>query len=202
MLKTENKTKETTSFEVPPIKSSTIIGGAGSTKRKESDFYPTPEKATIALIDFLNIPLDVAIWEPACGEGHISKVFDSRSYSVISTDLIDRGYGEGDVNFLTHPVKMGDWVVTNPPFTLASQFIEKCIDFDLDGFAIFLKSQYWHASSRTELFEDNPPSYVLPLNWRPSFLEEEKGKSPTMDFSWMVWQKGATDTRYRILRRP
>lgn len=47
MLKTESKTRETTSFEVPPIKSSTIIGGAGSTKLKESDFYPTPEKATI-----------------------------------------------------------------------------------------------------------------------------------------------------------
>jgi len=35
------------------------------------------------------------IWEPACGDGAISRVLEAAGYQVISTDLIDRGYGQG-----------------------------------------------------------------------------------------------------------
>lgn len=41
------------------------------------------------------------IWEPACGEGHISKVLAAHGYEVISTDLIYRGFGDPEpLNFL------------------------------------------------------------------------------------------------------
>lgn len=40
------------------------------------------------------------VWECACGEGHLSKVLKNRGYEVLSTDLIDRGYGIGNIDFL------------------------------------------------------------------------------------------------------
>jgi hypothetical protein len=65
-----------------------------------------------------------------------------------------------------------------------------------------LKSQYWHAKKRSELFIKNPPAFVLALNWRPDFLDGERGGASTMEVLWTVWLKGQTDTRYRILPRP
>jgi len=38
----------------------------------EQDFYPTPKEATQALLD--REEFEGNIWEPACGEGHMSKV--------------------------------------------------------------------------------------------------------------------------------
>jgi len=36
-----------------------------------------------------------SIWEPACGDGAISKVLLAAGFDVVSTDLIDRGFGTG-----------------------------------------------------------------------------------------------------------
>ena len=74
---------------------------------------------------------------------------------------------------------------------------------------MLLKSQYWHAAKRAQLFREIPPSYVLPLTWRPDFLFKErngeKGASPLMDVMWCVWltphMQGAY-TEYKPLMRP
>ena len=61
--------------------------------RAEHDYYATDPRAIELLLDeekFSN-----RIWECACGEGHISKVLEQKGYDVLSTDLIDRGYGTG-----------------------------------------------------------------------------------------------------------
>jgi hypothetical protein len=56
------------------------------------------------------------IWEPACGDGAISKVLEAAGYDVISTDLIDRGFGQGGVDFLKTTKALGRNIVTNPPY--------------------------------------------------------------------------------------
>ncbi|GAB7057372.1 hypothetical protein JCM16163A_41210 [Paenibacillus sp. YK5] len=92
-------------------------------------------------------------------------------------------------------------IITNPPFNLSADFILKAIG-EADVVAMVLKSQYWHASKRTKLFQQYPPAYVLALNWRPDFLNKERGGSPTMECLWTVWIRGQEDTRYRILAKP
>ena len=76
-------------------------------------------------------------------------------------------------------------------------------------FAFLLKSQYWNATCRRKLFDEIPPSYILPLTWRPDFffkkrMPGEKG-SPLMDVMWCVWLtpwKNDIQTVYRPLTRP
>lgn len=68
------------------------------TEREEHDYYATEPKATELLMGLEKF--DHNIWECACGEGHISKVLEKHGYAVKSTDLIDRGFGEGGVRFL------------------------------------------------------------------------------------------------------
>jgi hypothetical protein len=83
-------------------------------KRAAYEFYPTPPEATRALLSVESFEGD--IWEPACGDGAISKVLKASGYQVVSTDLIDRGYGAGGHNFLKSNTPLAKNIITNPPY--------------------------------------------------------------------------------------
>jgi hypothetical protein len=75
------------------------------------DFFPTPAWATHALIDNEKFMGD--IWEPACGDGAMSRVLAQTGQQVISSDLYRRGFGEIGVDFLDND-RRADNIVTNP----------------------------------------------------------------------------------------
>ena len=66
--------------------------------RQKDDWYPTPPAATKALLDVEGFGHEV--WEPACGDGAISKLLDEWGFRSISTDLNDYSYGKSGVDFL------------------------------------------------------------------------------------------------------
>ena len=173
-----------------------IVGGNDTGKRVAMDFYPTPPEATAALLNFLRLP-DLKIWEPACGENDMVNVMRDRGYDVVGTD-INMG-----VDFLTTEVPDGvNWIITNPPFSHAEHFIRRCLEHGLP-FALLLKSQYWHAKKRLDLFREHPPAYVLPLTWRPNFqFKQDDSSSPLMDVMWCVWRGAADETLYLPLWKP
>ncbi len=177
------------------IQASRMIGGNPGGKRTESDFYPTPPDVTEALLRFLNLPPYTRVWEPACGDGHMSKVMTQYDLVVIESDI---RYGQ---DFLTTEDVDCDWIITNPPFSIADKFVERCIASG-KPFALLLKSQYWHAKKRLKMFRKFPPTFVCPLTWRPDFLFEQEGKhSPLMDVMWVIWNPSPI-TRYVPLERP
>lgn len=181
---------------------SAIIGSQKTHARKPADFYPTPPDATWVLLEWLGLPRGTRVKEPACGDGAMARVLEASGLSVDASDLrSDSGYGRGGVDYIKTPGERTDWVITNPPFNVAVGFIETALA-QTPNVAMLLKSQFWHARSRIELFERSPPAAVLPLTWRPSFLEAERGNSPLMDVMWVVWRAGVTQTRYQPLRRP
>lgn len=177
-------------------------------KRKAADFYPTPPDVTLALMDFLNLPPTTVVWEPASGDGAMARVLQRRFEKVIASDLRDDDsiYGTKGVDFLaTAPATPSpDWIVTNPPFNVAEDFIRKARSVT-PNVAMLLKSQYWHAARRLKLFEEHPPAHILALTWRPAFLEQERGRSPLMDVIWVIWsaENSATgETRFTPIGRP
>ena len=170
-----------------------LTTGGKKENRRSLDFYPTPPECTVALMEFLNLSPCI-IWEPAAGDGAIVKVLESYGHKVIATD-IQTGY-----DFLK-TVGTADAIITNPPFNLSHEFILKALH-DAPIVAMVLKSQYWHAKKRFDLYKQNPPSYVLPLTWRPDFMGGEGGGSPTMEVHWTVWIKGNTGCKYIPLKKP
>jgi hypothetical protein len=60
--------------------------------RHPEDFYPTPPAGTLALLGVEKFR--GKIWEPACGDGRMSRVLEESGLSMMSSDLYDRGYGE------------------------------------------------------------------------------------------------------------
>ena len=73
--------------------------------REKDDFYATHPKTTMTFLDAFGLELDgKSILEPACGSGHISRVLCHYFpiSDIVSTDLVDRGYGQGGIDFLTY----------------------------------------------------------------------------------------------------
>lgn len=175
-----------------------LANGSAKNKRRALDYYPTPPDVTHALMRFLGLH-PCTIWEPACGDGAMSDVLAQYGHTVVSTDLRHTGYGEGGLDFLSVSREC-DAIITNPPFDKSEDFIRHALR-QARMVAMLLKSQYWHARKRAALFDEYPPSYVLPLTWRPDFLCGERGGAPTMEVLWTVWVSGDTDTKYRLLRR-
>lgn len=181
------------------IKSSTISGGKGASLRREFDFYSTPKEVTLCLLNFLQLEKTTIIGEPACGEGHISRVIESLGLCVMSSDIRHTGYGTGGIDYLNTKMKF-DAIITNPPFNIAEQFIRKAIG-EAPVVAMLLKAHYWHAAKRYNLFKQREPAYVLPLTWRPNWIDSKKSSSPTMDFQWTVWMPGSQECKYIPLKR-
>lgn len=194
------------------LNSFSIIGGGSKENRKANDFYPTPENVTIALMEFLHSEVSfffdqpLSIWEPACGEGHMSEVIKRYGHNVHSTDLRHTNYLGDNINyavdFLNFPSMPDkfDAIITNPPFNLSEEFIFKSVR-ESKIVCMLLKSQYWHAKKRKQLFDMHTPKYVLPLTWRPDF--DGRG-APTMDLAWTVWIRGwgARYCSYMPLEKP
>ena len=72
------------------LKTMRMVGASLDGLRAKDDFYATPAKTTEALLSVEDF--DGPVWEPCCGEGHMSKVLKDHGLRVQSTDLVDRGY--------------------------------------------------------------------------------------------------------------
>ncbi len=84
--------------------------------RKRRDFYATPDSVTEALLR--HVRFRGPVWEPCCGDGAMSRVLDAHGYQVVSTDIMDRGFGTPGVDFLACRTVPGGCrsIVTNPPY--------------------------------------------------------------------------------------
>ena len=69
------------------------LGASNHTEkeRQNDDYYATDPIAIDKLASAFRIP--EVVWECACGEGHLSRRLIERGHQVMSSDLIDRGYG-------------------------------------------------------------------------------------------------------------
>lgn len=162
--------------------------------RSDDDFYETPESATRALLRAGVLPQRV--WEPACGAGAISRVLIAAGHNVISTTLADRGYGAAGVDFLRCPWLLAPAIVTNPPFSLADEFVEHALSLRPDTAAFFLRLKHLEGRARFDA------TYRRGALWRVYvFIERVKFFAGDVDsadqpgwnteaFAWFVWRDG------------
>ncbi|MDR7058590.1 MULTISPECIES: hypothetical protein [unclassified Sphingopyxis] len=156
------------------------------------DFFPTPAWATHALIDNEDFRGD--IWEPACGDGAMSRVLETTGNKVISSDLHDRGYGEADHDFLDSWRRAPN-IVTNPPYNAAEGFVRAGVDRSSAKFAMLLRLAFLEGANRQRtIFTDAPPSRVWVFSERITFYPAgavQKGTGTTA-YAWFVWDKEAS----------
>lgn len=177
-----------------------IYGDIRRYEREENDFYATHPEAMEKLLE--HETFNNFIWECACGEGNLSEVLKTHGYEVFSSDLIDRGYQDEQLDFLkTSTIFDGD-IITNPPFKYTNEFILKALDSVPVGnkVAMFLKLNYLSGVKRfKEIYSNYPPSKVYVFSSRVSCAKNnnpELFKSGAIDYIWVIWEKGKQTPTY------
>ena len=184
------------------LKGTNLAGTSTTRERVEEDYYATPYSSTEALLS--NINFEGKFLEPCVGGGHISEVIKKYypNNEVIGYDLVDRGYPNTIVSdYLTNDFGEDkyDSIITNPPYSLAQEFLEKSMSIiNKNGkIAMFLKIQFLEGIARKEMFDKYPPKYVYVFTKRQNPLRngspvDENGKAwaSTMCFAWFIWEEG------------
>ena len=83
-----------------------------------------------------------------------------------------------------------DVIITNPPFLLAREIIEKALsDVAKDGFVIMLQRlNFFGGKKRRDFWDNHMPKYTFVHNKRISFTPD--GKTDSIEYAHYVWQKG------------
>ena len=176
------------------------LGISKTAEREQNDYYATDPKALYKLLE--HETFNKNIWEPACGEGNLSKVLKEKGYNVYSTDLIDRGYQDDVIDFLKTNNKWFGDIITNPPFKFTNEFVIKSLASIENGnkIAMFLKLNYLSGKKRyNEIYSIYPPSKVYIFSGRIACSKNNKPegfKGGAMDYAWFIWEKGKQGPTY------
>ena len=162
-----------------------------------ADDFPTPPWATRALIEYVvcnkaELRVQTCL-EPACGAGHMARALKPYFRHVQSSDAFDYGYGNL-CDFLAEPFARHsvDWIITNPPFRLAEEFIVKSFEIARRGIAILSRTVFLESIGRYErIFQKQRPSLVAQFTERVPMVRgrlDIKATTAT-GYAWLVWNK-------------
>lgn len=193
------------------IQGGKIAGGNPDKGRVENDYYATNPQAVKMLLTKYGFD-GHSLLEPCVGGGHIAKTineFYTNKRDITCLDIVDRGYPNTIVqDFLTWETdRKFEGIITNPPYSLAQEFIEKGMsllteetDDTVNGqMAMFLKIQFLEGAKRKELFKKYPPKYIYTFRNRMATwnngneFDPNTGKrwATTMCHAWFIWECGS-----------
>ena len=188
------------------------------------NYFPTPPWATRALLEHVipdalggRLPAGVSpsasktCWEPACGEGHMVRVLEERFGAVFASDVHDYGVGKvgsfvgQGLDVLPPPAVLPDWVITNPPFALAAEFVERSLQVATEGVAMLVRTTWLEGQDRYErLFRDSRPAIVAAFVERvPMTVGRWDPDADTATaYAWVVWRRVPMLPGQTKLRQP
>ena len=161
--------------------------------RDSLDDFPTPPWATRALCKWMakRWPIDLlAVWDPACGRGHMTLALGEYFGASLASDIHDYGVGMDVEDFLKKdPLpEVVNWIITNPPFRLAAEFYERAVKWNC-GIALLCRTVFLESVGRYErIFKDHPP-IVLPFAERVPMVKGrlDPNISSATAYAWFVW---------------
>ena len=187
--------------------------GNPKNNRVDNDFYATDPIAVQKLLTKYAINGN-EILEPCVGNGNIANAinnFYTNKVNITGIDIVDRGYPNTIVHdYLTWETdRKFDCIITNPPYSLAKEFIEKSMSLLNDGYGedglpngqliMLLKIQFLEGIKRKKLFEKYPPKYIYVFRsrmatWNNGQPFDSNGKkwATTICHAWFIWEKGST----------
>lgn len=143
---------------------------------RQLNFFPTPPWATRAGAELL-LQMDPSaefVWDPACGQGHMSETLKEYFPMVGASDV--HGYTPSTmrVDWLDEAawdvaagMEMPDWIMSNPPFSLAEDFITRGLQRASRGVAVLVRLAFLETAGRYALHTNS----VAPLSLLAQFSE-------------------------------
>lgn len=175
-------------------------GPANPQPRASNDWYVEPAASVEALLRAERF--SGASWDPACGRGVIPTVLRAAGLDCFGSDIVDRGFPGGAVmDFLfDEPEGAGndvDNIISNPPFKLAREFIDKALTIASHKVAMLLPVTFLEGQARARWLATTPLARVHVFSWRISMPPGEllvagkiKAEGGKKCFAWFCWEHG------------
>lgn len=183
-----------------------IRGGMTNPKeeRAKHDHYCTPKCAVDALL--AEVGFEGSILEPACGpHGFVIRCLRQAGYRVTGSDIqrIPAEFGRSNVDFIQEKFSRVDNVVTNPPYSLATEFLRKSASIARRKVALLTRLTWFEGPSRYRLLSEFKPELILVLSRRLPFQTADgtwKTQGASFSHAWLVWDfsKLTTKTEFRL----
>lgn len=142
------------------------------------DDFQTPKEAIYPLIPYLN--KEWTLWECATGKGNLENALKKLGFFVIGTDILT-GH-----NFLKWQPKQYDCIITNPPYSLKQDFLERCYKIG-KPFALLLPLTTFETPRRQYLFKKYSLQVIF-FDKRISFeTPSGKGSGAWFATAWFTW---------------
>jgi hypothetical protein len=156
--------------------------------RKPYDAYQTPPEVVEAMMREIVWGRSPTIMEPCAGQGNIVRVLHEYLPDAEITEMdIQRGQ-----DFLKADIhERYDFIVTNPPFMLAKEFVDKSLRV-ANCVVMLLRLGFLAGQKRREWWRRNPPTALFVLSKRPSFTGQ--GTDST-DYAWFVFDNTGRQKR-------
>jgi hypothetical protein len=162
------------------------------------DDFPTPPWATRALIEHILGKSELGSFsclEPAAGRGYMARPLTEYFATVEAADAYPYGFCPIR-DFLSYPYEAGshDWVITNPPFRLAEEFVERALVVARKGVAILARTVFLESSGRYQrIFSHTPPTKFAQFVERVPMIKGrvDPRASTATGYAWLVWEKNA-----------
>lgn len=161
------------------------------------DHFPTPPWAVRALLEWMRpgrpdvyYDPDMTCWEPACAEGFMARTLGEYFAEVLASDVHDYGYGGVSDFLFPAPFPRLDWIITNPPFRLAAEFVRAALNRADCGVAMLVRTAFLEGGGRhAELFAPHPPAWVLQFCERVPMVKGrlDPTASSATAYCWIVW---------------
>lgn len=171
--------------------------------RHATDFYVTPP---LCVLEFMNawkqdVPeyylkqskyLDPCAGGDATHEMTYPSVINSLyNVHVDTMDIREDSRADEKQDYLQSHVegRNYDIIITNPPFYLAKEIIEKALnDVNNGGYVVMLlRLNFLGSKGRKQFFEQYPPERIYVHHKRMSFTDD--GKTDSIEYAHMVWRK-------------
>lgn len=154
-----------------------MTAGKNKAPRRAFDVYETPEYAIDALLKIIPLDDKKKYLEPCRASGRI--------YHRLPMGSAWGEIREG-VDYLQTKYPMVDCIITNPPYSLAQEFVTKALT-EAPVVIMLLRLGFLESMKRNAWWQDNKPSSLLILSKRPSFTED--GKTDGAGYAWFIWSR-------------
>ena len=130
-------------------------------------------------------------------------MLEAAGHTVISTDLVDRGYGHAGYDFLESQSPLAKHIITNPPYGthgLGDAFVRRALIHCRKtggSVAMLLNLRSLCNPDRTPRFKRCPPTALYALDelicWPGGRKGRPSDRIAQAQYYWAVWHPGKVD---------
>lgn len=153
----------------------------------ENEVYPTPKGCIMSLMSVITFRPDDIFLEPCKGDDAIRDQVPLPEYRKLWAEI------RSGRDYLTTGFPKVDVIITNPPFSLSTEFLRKSFsELTPDGTLIYLQRVNWLGSKKRVPFwgEVGFPNKFPIIIPRPRFDKRPGKTGDSCEYAWFIWDRG------------